>query len=73
MTPPMLDDEPETDELSYASVAFGLKLPTPAGSINRSAGIWMEPWASERCDQLQQDWVQNPQAHSRITAVKRFH
>ena len=67
----MLDDEPETDELSYASIAFGLKLPKPAGSIYRSAGIWMDSWALERRDQLQQDHLGEEQQIKETKRARR--
>ena len=67
----MLDDEPEADELSYASIAFGLKLPKPAGSINRSAGLGMDPWAIERRDQIQQNHLGEEQQIKETKRARR--
>ena len=43
MMPSTQAEDLATDELSFAAIAFGLKLPKPAGCINKIAGIWIEP------------------------------
>ena len=53
-------DDMGMNELSFAAVAFGLKLPKPAGCINKMAGIWKEPGDLDRSELHQQD-QQSPQ------------